>query len=61
MAYYHVPYHIAHPPIAPAPCEFCARAPRCKAELLACSAFALYYGGKATPKAVAIAPRVDAT
>ena len=45
----------------PCPCEGCARSPRCKTELLACSAFALYYIGEATPEAIDVAPGVDAS
>lgn len=39
----------------------CALLLRCKTELLACSAFALYYVGKATPAAIDVAARVDAS
>jgi hypothetical protein len=56
----HIPYRLAHPLIEPVPCESCARAARCKTELLACSAFAAYFVGK-SPEAIAIAPRTDAS
>ena len=46
--------------LGPAPCDGCRSAPRCAAEKLACSAFAVYADG--TPESRwAAAPRLDAS
>jgi hypothetical protein len=44
--------------LAPAPCASCARAPRCAAELLACSAFVAYTERRPHWQ---VLPRVDAS
>jgi hypothetical protein len=44
--------------LAPAPCASCARAPRCAAELLVCSAFVAYTERRPHWQ---ILPRVDAS
>jgi hypothetical protein len=48
------------PLLEPAPCDGCARARRCAAELLACSAFAAFTQGRVAPY-WHVLPRVDAT